>query len=398
MKKLPTVLILSIALVAGLGAVGIVAERSRIDSLQQQIGKLRSDQPLLGRLVGDFRYGSGFGSPRPAAIFNGGDPTGRVTGIRWLSWGGPTAVGTGEAVWVPAGTDGMRHAKFERATVVAFDLGTCAKHLMYQGVEWYFPSKGQSFNGLQFEDVCTGAYVLGPPKARTVVRTIPVTTCLTEFSASGSNLILPRSIKVRVPPSLDVSGLELYGDQANYGLTLGPIGWSCSASSSSDGIWIQIYPPSEHWSAGSVRLIHGAAITMNLDGGCYECRLSMVCPYFSGARRDWAASYYVPGKADSSVAANCSGRQGELVTRLRPDLAQFTDPPGVSGGGLPSGGLNPSVGLMYFGPYPDAMLSCTLPVAQSGLCAPILRWFVFTNQGASPSTVSHGVLRTSQVQ
>ena len=54
----------------------------------------------LGQAVGTFFDGQGFGQARPATVYNGGDPTGRVTAVTWNSWGGPTAVGTGMSDWV----------------------------------------------------------------------------------------------------------------------------------------------------------------------------------------------------------------------------------------------------------------------------------------------------------
>jgi hypothetical protein len=40
-------------------------------------------------------YGKGWGSARPAVIYNGGDPSGLVREIQWTSWSGGTAIGFG---------------------------------------------------------------------------------------------------------------------------------------------------------------------------------------------------------------------------------------------------------------------------------------------------------------
>jgi hypothetical protein len=93
-------------------------------------------------------------------IFLGGDPTGAVGSIQWSSWGGAEATGAGISLYVPPnvstadGTD-------KPATVVAFDLGTCANHPAYRQVEWYFPGEGGVFdpNGGQF--ACAEGYVGG---------------------------------------------------------------------------------------------------------------------------------------------------------------------------------------------------------------------------------------------
>jgi hypothetical protein len=113
-------------------------------------------EPVLGRPAGIYATaGQGFGKVRPTEVSNGGDPTGTVTGITWSSWGGTQATGSGTSEYV-APNQSTANGTEETATIVAFDRGTCAGQDMYQAVEWYFPSQGQSFNPNQFEDVCTG--------------------------------------------------------------------------------------------------------------------------------------------------------------------------------------------------------------------------------------------------
>jgi hypothetical protein len=114
--------------------------------------------PLLGRLAGVFAHGQGFGQVAPARIFNGGDPTGLVTGISWQHWGSPHATGTGTSEYVGAGQS-VATGTPQPVTVVAFNLGTCGGTLMYRAVEWYFPQHGQAFSATHYEDICTGGYV-----------------------------------------------------------------------------------------------------------------------------------------------------------------------------------------------------------------------------------------------
>jgi hypothetical protein len=114
--------------------------------------------PVLGQLTGIFAHGTGFGQARPAEVFNGGDPTGLVSKITWQSWGGATATGTGTSTYVGANQP-VAAGTPQRATIVAFNLGTCAGKLMYQAVEWYFPQHGQSFSGSHYENVCAGTFV-----------------------------------------------------------------------------------------------------------------------------------------------------------------------------------------------------------------------------------------------
>jgi hypothetical protein len=114
--------------------------------------------PTLGRVAGVFAQGAGFGQVRPAKIFNGGDPTGLVTHIAWTSWGGSRAVGTGTSDYVGPNQT-VATGSEQRATVVAFSLGSCHGKRMYRAVEWYFPQHGQSFSASHYQDICNGSYV-----------------------------------------------------------------------------------------------------------------------------------------------------------------------------------------------------------------------------------------------
>jgi hypothetical protein len=114
-------------------------------------------QPVLGRTAGDFSHGTGFGTVKPARIFNGGDPTGLVTKIKWSGWGGPRATGTGQAEYVGP-NQSVAAGRAAQATVVAFRLGRCHGTLMYQAVEWFFPQHGQHFSPSDYENICTGTF------------------------------------------------------------------------------------------------------------------------------------------------------------------------------------------------------------------------------------------------
>ena len=116
--------------------------------------------PTLGIPAGVFAHGEGFGEVRPARVFNGGDPTGLISSIRWAGWGGTQATGTGLSDYVGPGQT-VAEGTEETATIVVFDLGECAGQFMYQAVEWYFPQHGDRFDPTTYEDVCHGTYVNG---------------------------------------------------------------------------------------------------------------------------------------------------------------------------------------------------------------------------------------------
>lgn len=117
----------------------------------------RTSAPTLG--VAHFRPGlSGFGHVRPRRIDYGGDPTSFVSDVKWRSWGGKRAVGHGTALWVWPGWCVACGGVELPATVVAFGRTTCRGDSAYSEVEWFFPSRGMSFNRrLGGENICNGS-------------------------------------------------------------------------------------------------------------------------------------------------------------------------------------------------------------------------------------------------
>ncbi|HEY5431654.1 MAG TPA: hypothetical protein VIK04_21260 [Solirubrobacteraceae bacterium] len=106
----------------------------------------------------------GYGQVEPRTIFNGGDPTGLVTHVHWTHWGQPRAMGSGIGDWVWPGLSVAGGSTPVRATVVAFDLGSCAGRPAYRKIAWYFPSRGQTFDARQFINICTGRYSTYQPR------------------------------------------------------------------------------------------------------------------------------------------------------------------------------------------------------------------------------------------
>jgi hypothetical protein len=88
--------------------------------------------------------GEGFGHVKPRTIFLGGDPTGLICRIRWLSWGGPLAVGTGTS-WYVNSHQPTSAGKAAPAVVVLYHLGTWHGRPAYEGYKWYFPGNGAGF-------------------------------------------------------------------------------------------------------------------------------------------------------------------------------------------------------------------------------------------------------------
>ena len=84
-------------------------------------------------------YGAGFGRSRPKTIWLGGDESGLVCSIHWLSWGRSLAIGTGIGWWVGAHTS-VSGGHPSPAVVVLSDLGPWHGRKAYRHFTWYFPT------------------------------------------------------------------------------------------------------------------------------------------------------------------------------------------------------------------------------------------------------------------
>src|SRR5262249_36772249 len=100
-------------------------------------------EPVLGRVWSLFQRG--FGQARPPLISMGGDPTGIVDQVHWLTWGGPRAIAGGVGSYDPPGKI-VADSLLTPATVVAFHLGTCDGIVAYTAIEWYYPKHGGRFD------------------------------------------------------------------------------------------------------------------------------------------------------------------------------------------------------------------------------------------------------------
>jgi hypothetical protein len=98
--------------------------------------------------------------------------------------------------------------------------------------------------------------------------------------------------------------------------------------------------------------------------------VSQACPLFSAAAAGYANEF---GRACPSRPAS------EAVQQINSDIVSFEDPPAVTGDGIPSGGQNPSNGVMTYYPVnPNGswLETCTLPTAEKSLCTTALNAFI----------------------
>ncbi len=74
-------------------------------------------------------HGWGWGTKKPARIFNGGDPSGMVTQIHWKRWGGAVTIGHGRnPIFKP---HGGYYAHQVRIKLRASAIGVCGGRRAY---------------------------------------------------------------------------------------------------------------------------------------------------------------------------------------------------------------------------------------------------------------------------
>ena len=131
-------LVITVQLVA-VAAAGTAGADSRPDpGLRAAVKSV----PVLGSArFWPGHYDKGFGQAHPKTIFNGGDPSGLVTHIRWQHWGAKRAIGWGKtSIFKP---HGGYYPQPVRAELRVSRLGRCTKHgpSAYRHLEAREPAK-----------------------------------------------------------------------------------------------------------------------------------------------------------------------------------------------------------------------------------------------------------------
>ena len=120
------------------------------------------------------------------------------------------------------------------------------------------------------------------------------------------------------------------------------------------------------------RVVDGAAIVGYEVGASTVQAAALACPLFSTAaavyQQNFGHACTPHPTAESAAATGLAG-------------ADFEDPAGVAGDGMPSGGTNPANGVMLYLPsWPGRsaayLATCTLPATQHDVCTAVLNHFV----------------------
>jgi hypothetical protein len=203
---------------------------------------------------------------------------------------------------------------------------------------------------------------------------LPLNVCKTSVgSSSDTPADLPANVRVRLAPGFS-NKLAVYSDNEGVIEVLAPTGWTCTAQIAGDGSsGVQVTPPgqtgitSATLSAGSTDEVINASQT----SACVGCRESLACPLFDSAANAYRSIYQHA----------CPARRppSEVVTNVNAHVVEFTDPPGVRGDAVPSGGEYPATGVMtYYGDKTSEgswTETCVLPATDSAMCKAIVANF-----------------------
>jgi hypothetical protein len=207
---------------------------------------------------------------------------------------------------------------------------------------------------------------------------LSVVTCPTTFGyPTPAPATLPASVAVTIPRSLS-GQLSVYSDTQGGMKLVGPRGWTCQAQIGADGSGgVVVSKPCvsvpQEWGAGwplspdsDVQAIVGTQ-----SSACAGCTVGQACPLFSAAAAAYASQFDRP----------CPGTRpaSEAVQQVDSDIVSFEDPAAVTGDGIPSGGQNPSNGVMTYYPANQNgswLETCTLPTTEKELCTTALNTFI----------------------
>jgi hypothetical protein len=142
------------------GGSAVPVSRSRCQALraaelaaQRAKSLARRQAAVLGWRYA-FPSGAGFGIVRPRTVYLGGDPTGRVTQLRWSGWGSAETVGYGQG-WCPGQSVASGHVC--AASLHVYALGSCHGRRAYRIMGVYFkPGPRSNWTGGARLNVCTG--------------------------------------------------------------------------------------------------------------------------------------------------------------------------------------------------------------------------------------------------
>jgi hypothetical protein len=197
---------------------------------------------------------------------------------------------------------------------------------------------------------------------------IPTVKCKTIEGIPQPAARLEPTTSVALPSSL-AEDLAAYRNRGGT-MVIAPLGYECRGGIGVDGSeYVAAFPKGSPF-AGDEPVeagTSGTVVSMNIATACQGCIAETVCTLFPEAKS--VKDYY-----DTVGNSECPEKPlREEVSYPASSTALFTDPPNVTGSGLGSGGVDPSLGaISYFQPIGVRKLSCTLPPDEAELCTAIV--------------------------
>jgi hypothetical protein len=109
-----------------------------VPPLSEDAGARTYGRIVLGGKAFGGDHGEGWGEVRPHTIYNGGDPSGLIMKVRWLSWGSETAIGWGRnPIFKPRGGYYRRPVAIK---LKASRIGRCEGRRAYTRLSFREPS------------------------------------------------------------------------------------------------------------------------------------------------------------------------------------------------------------------------------------------------------------------
>jgi len=224
------------------------------------------------------------------------------------------------------------------------------------------------------------------PLTGEVAVSFPVVGCVTPFGVPATNQGWRPSILLAPIPTALVGKVEFYSDGSHT--LLGPVGWNCGLTRTDQGATeLVVYPPGQPDPtatttttsipppgfnaapttttvinvappAGTVGVFASFDSTANAQG------IALVCPFFT-----------VPQWQQQEAKCTGSKPRGEQTSMPTPDVAAVSDPAGVIGSLVGSGGSQPVTGTVIFPQVMPAVTygsSINVAVESCSLVTPVL--------------------------
>jgi hypothetical protein len=205
--------------------------------------------------------------------------------------------------------------------------------------------------------LAVGALLLTVAPAQAAVR-VAVHPCATTYGAGEKHPARATHATLAVSATTAARLTAFAG--GGTPVVLGPRGYACSALVGADGgVHVRLAPAG----AGT----SGPTVDVEVEGSCVGCIATLACGLFPHAAKDTGFTCYTPSP------------KAERVARLLPNVRAFSDPPGVKGSGVPSGGALRATGAIVY--VPDratfaARVTCALPTSLASLCQSVIADFL----------------------